>query len=101
MTAAWIVEALDELEHRHPRLGLGLEPTPVEKLALQRGEEALAYGIVVGVSDRAHRGTHAGFAAALAKGDRGVLRALVGVMNHAVRAPRRELHVEGVEHQLG
>jgi hypothetical protein len=56
-------------------------------------------GIVVSVSDRAHRGTHAGIAAALAKSDRGVLRALVGVMDHAVRAPRRERHVEGVEHQ--
>jgi hypothetical protein len=33
---------------------LGLEPAPVEKLAFQRGEEALAHGIVVGVSDRAH-----------------------------------------------
>lgn len=34
-----------------PRLGLGLEPAPVEKLAFQHGEEALANGIVVGVSD--------------------------------------------------
>jgi hypothetical protein len=43
-------ESLDELEHRDPRLGLRLEPTPVEKLAFQRGEEALAHRIVVGVS---------------------------------------------------
>ena len=38
MTAARVVEALDELEHRGPRLGLRLEPTSVEKLAFQRGE---------------------------------------------------------------
>jgi hypothetical protein len=39
MMASRIVEAFDELEHRDPRLGLRLEPTPVEKLAFQRGEE--------------------------------------------------------------
>jgi hypothetical protein len=52
------IEALDELEHRDPRFGLRLEPAPVEKLAFQCGEEALAHGIVVGVSDRAHRRTN-------------------------------------------
>jgi hypothetical protein len=54
MTAAPVVEALDELEHRDPRLGLRLEPTPVEKLTFQRGEEALAHRIIVGVANRAH-----------------------------------------------
>jgi hypothetical protein len=54
MTPARVVEALDEFEHGGPRLGLRLEPALVEKLAFQRGEEALAHGIVVGVSDRAH-----------------------------------------------
>jgi hypothetical protein len=76
MTAAAIVKSFDELERGHPRLGLRLEPTPVEKLALERGEEALAHRIVVGVSDRAHRGTHARFPAAVAERDRRVLRAL-------------------------
>src|SRR5271169_4657622 len=64
MATARVVEALDELEHRGPRLGLRLEAAPVEKLAFQRGEEALAHGIVVGVSDRAHRGAHTSLAAA-------------------------------------
>src|SRR6516162_11139596 len=67
MTTARVIEALDEFEHRDPRLGLRLEPAPVEKLAFQRGEEALAHGIVVGVSDRTHRGAHAGLAAAMAE----------------------------------
>jgi hypothetical protein len=73
VTAAKIVKALDEREHRHPRLGLRLEPVPVEKLAFERGEEALAHRIVVGVSDRAHRGAYAGFPAAVSERDRGVL----------------------------
>ena len=51
MTTARIVETFDELERRDPRLGLGLEPAPVEKLALQRREEALSHCVVVGVSD--------------------------------------------------
>src|SRR6516225_471556 len=87
MTTARVVEALDEFEHRDPCLGLRLEPAPVEKLAFQRGEEALAHGIVVGVSDRAHRGAHNGLAAAIAELNRGVLRALVGVVDHALRSP--------------
>jgi hypothetical protein len=37
MTAAPVVEALDEIEHRDSRLGLRLEPVPVEKFAFQRG----------------------------------------------------------------
>src|ERR1700674_4786801 len=85
MTTARIVEAFDELERRDPRFGLRLEPAPVEKLALQRGEEALAHGVVVGVSDRAHRGTYAGLTAAVAELNGGILRALVGVVDHAVR----------------
>jgi len=51
MTTTRIVEALDEIEERNPRLGLRLEPTPVEELAFERGEEALAHGVVIGVSD--------------------------------------------------
>ncbi len=39
VTAARVVKGFDELEHRDPRLGLGLEAAPVEKLALQGREE--------------------------------------------------------------
>src|SRR6516165_5928995 len=90
MTTARVVEALDEFEHRDPCLGLRLEPAPVEKLAFQRGEEALAHGIVVGVSDRTHRGAHAGLAAAMAELNGRVLTALVGMVDHALRPPHRD-----------
>jgi hypothetical protein len=96
-----IHEALDKFEHRDPCLGLRLEPAPVEKLAFERGEEALAHGVVVGVSDRAHRGAHASFAGSDAELNQGVLRALVGVVDYALRWPHRERHVQGVEHQPG
>jgi hypothetical protein len=35
-----IVKALDEFEDGHARFGLGLEATPIEQLAFERGEEA-------------------------------------------------------------
>jgi hypothetical protein len=44
MTATPVVESLDELEHRGPRLGLRLEPTPVEKLAFNGPNDARARG---------------------------------------------------------
>ena len=38
---------------------LGLELPPVEQLAFERGGEALAYRVVVGVADGSHRGPDA------------------------------------------
>jgi cytosine/adenosine deaminase-related metal-dependent hydrolase len=73
VTAARIVEALDEFEDRTTRFGLCLEPTPIEQFAFQGCEETLAHGVVVGVADRTYRGPHACIAAAAAELDRGVL----------------------------
>ena len=101
VAAAWIVEALDELEDGHARFGLRLEPAAIEKLALERGEEALRHRVVVGVADRAHRGPHAGLAAALAERDGGILRALIRVMDDILRPARCERHVQRIEHDLG
>ena len=46
MAPGGIVPSLDELEDRQAGLGLGLELAPVEQLAFERGEEALAHRIV-------------------------------------------------------
>src|SRR5947209_422880 len=48
MPTVRVVPALDEVEDGHPRLGLAREATAVQQLALERGEEALTEGIVVG-----------------------------------------------------
>jgi hypothetical protein len=53
MQPARVVPALDEVEDRHPGLGLGGEATPIQELALEGGEEALTEGIVVGVASAA------------------------------------------------
>src|SRR3954467_14389748 len=70
MAALPIVEAFDESEDRASRLGLCLEPGAIEQLAFERGEEALAHGVVVCVADRTHRGTHACVTTAMAELDR-------------------------------
>ncbi len=68
-----IVPALDELEDRHARLGLGVETAAVEQLAFERSEKDIAHGIVEAITDRAHRGSHAGLPATYPEGDRRVL----------------------------
>jgi hypothetical protein len=53
-----------------------------------------------GVSDRAHRGADACIATAVTELDGRILRALVGVVDHASRTPHHERHVQSIEHQL-
>jgi len=68
-----IVEALDEGEHCASRLGLRLEPAALEQFAFEGREEALAHGVVIGIADRTHRGSHTGLTTAVAELDRGAL----------------------------
>ena len=75
------------------------EAAASEQLAFGGGEEALAHGVVVAIPDRSGGRAHAGIAAALAEGDRGVLRSLVGMVDHAVGPALPEGHVEGIEHE--
>jgi hypothetical protein len=56
MAAVRVVPALDEVEHGHARLELGLEAPPLQEVALQGGEKTLAQGVVVGVPHRAIEG---------------------------------------------
>src|SRR5512134_662962 len=101
MAARWVVPALDELEDRHARLGLRRKAPAIEQLAFERREEALAHRVVVGIAHRAHRRAHLRFLATKPKLDRGVLRALVGVVYHTSRATLPERHVERREHEFG
>lgn len=73
MSPARIVEALDEFEDGHARFGLRLEATPIEQLTFERGEETLRHRVVVGVSDRPHRGANACLSTSFAELDRGIL----------------------------
>jgi hypothetical protein len=68
-----VIPALDELEHRHARVGLGVETAAVEQLAFKRSEKALAHRIVEAITDRTHRRPHPRLPAAHPEGDRRVL----------------------------
>ena len=96
-----IVPAFNELKDRQACFCLGVEGLTVEQFALESGKEALAQGVIVAIADRAHRRTDAGFPAALAEGQRGVLTALIGVVNDAFGTALLNSHVQGIHHQGG
>ncbi len=95
------VPALDVPEDRQAGLRLGLEGVPVEQLALEAGEERLAEGVVVGVAHRAHRRQDGCLPAPLAEGYRGVLGAVVGVVDDPGRLALRDSGVQGREDEVG
>src|SRR6516164_3782861 len=73
MATSGIVPPFDVAEDRHPGLGLRCEAAAGQQLAFQCGEEALAHGVVVGVTDGPHGWAHAGFPAAAAERQRCIL----------------------------
>jgi len=102
VAAARIVEALDEVEHRHPGLGMGAPVMASDELALKGRVEAFRHGVVVAVTDRAHGLGDSGFPTAPTEGQTGVLAAVVGVMHQARRrTPMLDGHGQGVEHEPG
>src|ERR1700681_1692104 len=101
MAAMGIVPTLDEFEDGHARFYLGFEAAAVEQLTFERGEETLAHRVIEAIADRAHRGPHAGLAAALAEGERSVLATLVRMMNLGGGPALPQRQVERLQHQFG
>src|SRR6266852_2038948 len=97
MAAMRIVPTLDEFEDGHARFYLGFEAAAVEQFAFERGKEALAHRVIEAIAERAHRGSHAGLAAALAEGERSVLATL---MNHGGGPTLPQRQVERLQHQF-
>src|SRR2546428_10699879 len=89
MPAARVVPALDEVEDAEAGLGRRWEALPIEQLALEGCEEALAEGAVVGVTHAAHPGPDPRLATPEPEGDRGVLAASAGVLDDAGGTARR------------
>src|SRR5688572_29969164 len=100
MTPSWIVPAFNKPEHTVTRIELRVKPAAIKELTLERREETLTHRIIEAVAHAAHRGTHSGRATAQTEGERGVLAALVGVMNHADWLPLLHGHVQGFDDQL-
>src|SRR5437870_10324731 len=100
MTASGIVPAFDEVEDREARVGLRAEVLPIEQLALEGREEALAQRVVVRVADRTHGRPDAGLATPLAEGHRGALAALIRVMPDVRRPTLRDGHIQRGQDEL-
>src|SRR6266446_4440410 len=100
MPAPRIVPAFDEVENGEPRVGLRAEALSIEQLALERREEALAEGVVVGVAHTAHGRPDVGVTTPMAEGERGVLAAVVRVMDDVGRPALREGHVQRGQDEL-
>lgn len=92
--AARVVEAFDELDDRLAGLVVSLERRAADQLALECGEEALTHGVVVAVADGSHRRPDSRFPASPAELDRGVLAALIGMMDHCRGRSLHDGHVE-------
>jgi hypothetical protein len=80
--SAGVEPALDVLEDGGPCLGAGRPVVAVDELLLQRGVEALADGVIEAVTLGPGREGDPGLLAAAGEEDRGVLAALVGMVDH-------------------
>ena len=96
----WVVEALDKIEEGATGLSRCWEAVAVQQLTLQRGKEALTHGIVIAISYGSYGRGDASSATTLAKGKRGVLSALVRMMDHALWTSLPQSHLQRIEHQL-
>lgn len=87
MTPDRVIPALDKLEDRHTRLGLGRKAAAIERLALQRREESLAHRVVVGIAHCFHGRMDLRLLTPQPEGNRGVMRTVIGVVHDALGAP--------------
>lgn len=76
-----VVEALYVLEDLERRSLAALEGARVRALGIDGAHERLRRRVVSRRGDRAHRGPYAGFPHGLARRERGVLAAVVGVVD--------------------
>src|SRR5271169_5525206 len=94
MAATRVVPPFDKFEDCRARLDLSLEMTAVEQFTFESGKKALAHGVVEAIAHRTHRRPHTCRLTALAKGQRTILAALVGVMDHGGGTALAKGHVE-------
>ncbi len=96
-----VVPTLNKTEKGDASLGLRAEGIAIHEFTFQGGKETFAPGVVKAIAGRAHRRAYPSCLTALAKGDGGVLAALVGMMNHVLRSTLSQGPMEGIQHQLG
>jgi len=99
MSTGRVIPTFNELEDCHA--GLGREAVTIEEFALQGSEEAFAQGVVVAITGRTHRGAHTGLLAASSKADRGILRALIGMVDDSDGPSLQKSHLQSIKDKLG
>src|SRR5258706_7685351 len=102
MAALPVIEDFDVLKEGRAGRVLGRERLTSEEFALQGGEETLGHGVVIAVADRPHGAADADRVAALPEEQRGVLAAMVGVVNDPrTRPPVPDGHLQRGHDQFG
>ena len=87
MASMGVIPSFDKGENGHAGFGFGAKRPPINQLAFECGKETFAQSVVITIPRRSHRGTDLGFSAAFAKGNRCVLRSLVGMVNYLLWFP--------------
>src|SRR5579859_4811263 len=101
MPSLTVVEDLDVLKERRAGLELRAEWLTSEQFALQGSKEALGPRVVVAITHRAHRAADADGLTALAEEQRGVLTAVIGVVDDALaRSPVPDRHLQRAHDQF-
>ena len=95
-----MVEALDKVEDLAAGFSWGTEAVALEQVAPRRSKKAFTQGIVEAILNRSHGRPDTSSATTLGKGNRGVLSALVRMMDHAVWTSLPQSHLQRIEHQL-
>src|SRR6516162_2190572 len=98
MATSGIVPPLDVAEDRHPGLGLRREAASSQQLAFQCSEEALAHGVVVGITDRSHGWATASFPSAAAARKRCILGSLVPMVDDIARLVLTDRHLQRLQY---
>ena len=80
---------------------MGAEGRTIDELAFKGREEALTHRVIVAITHRTHGGSDTGLLAASPEGDRGVLGALIGMMDDIAGLALVQSHVQRIQHQLG
>src|ERR1700730_19407104 len=96
-----IIPTLDVAEAGHLGLGLGWEPAAAEQLGLEGGEEAPGPGGVAWATYRSHSGTTTRPATPLAECHRGILAALVAMVDDVLGPTLANSHLHRIQHQFG
>ena len=104
LVQAVVVKPGDPLDDRELELGSGAPHAVGDQLGLEGVDEALGERVVVGVADRADRAQDVMVVEDLLKGEAGVLRAGIGVVDEVdvgAGLATRERHPQGIEDEIG